>query len=140
MENTFSPTNNSSNAKWYCIDAKDKSLGRLSSQISQVLTNKYKPDYSFNFNNGDYLIIINSKTVKLNKPEQKFIVRYSGNIGGITKKSFLNVINENPNAVIKKAVKGMLPKGSLGRDYARKLKIYPAEEHPHAAQKPILLN
>lgn len=134
---TFISKNNNIK-KWYVIDATGKVLGRLATEISKYLRGKHKSEYTPHIDTGDYVIIINSNKILVtgNKNKKKIYYHHSGYIGGIKKISFEKMIIKNSNDIIKKAVKGMLPKNSLGRAMYKKLKVYKGNEHNHAAQKP----
>jgi large subunit ribosomal protein L13 len=127
--------------KWFIIDADNQVVGRIASQIAAVLRGKHKPNYTPHVDTGDNVIIINAGKVRFtgNKWDQKYYLRYSGYPGGQKKTFAKELLAKKPDAVIQKAVKGMLPKNILGRAMARKLYIYTGEEHPHAAQKPVVL-
>ncbi|MGK2897051.1 MAG: 50S ribosomal protein L13 [Candidatus Makana argininalis] len=127
--------------KWYILDAKDQILGRMATKLSIILSGKNKPEYTPNIDNGDYIIIINSNKIKVtgNKFNNKIYYKHSGYIGGLKKISFKEKLLKNPNFIIKNAVKGMLPKGPLGRSMLKKLKIYNNKQHNHQAQKPEIL-
>ena len=142
MKNTFLPTNNLLNEKtWYLIDAENKTLGRVSTQIAQILIGKHKSDYSYHLDTGDYIVVINAEKIILTGQKQKTKLYYShsGRPGGMKIQTFSQLQNYMPERIIEKAVKGMLPKGSLGRSLFRKLKVYAKDEHPHIAQQPILI-
>ncbi len=127
--------------KWYIVDAKGKTLGRLATEVARRLRGKHKPEYTPNMDLGDYIIVINSAqiTVTGNKTEDKIYYHHSGYPGGMKSINFKKLQAKKPNYIIEKAVKGMLPKGPLGRQMFRKLKVYDGEEHKHAAQQPELL-
>jgi len=142
MKNTFLPTTKSLNEKtWYLIDAENKTLGRVSTQIAQILMGKHKSDYSYHLDTGDYVIVINAEKIMLTgqKTKTKLYYSHSGRPGGMRIQTFLQLKNCIPERIMEKSVQGMLPKGSLGRNLFRKLKIYAKNEHPHMAQQPILL-
>ena len=142
MKNTFLPTNNLLNEKtWYLIDAENKTLGRVSTQIAQILIGKHKSDYSYHLDTGDYIVVINAEKIILTGQKQKTKLYYShsGRPGGMKIQTFSQLQNYMPEKKKKKAVQGMLPKGSLGRNLFRKLKVYATNEHPHVAQQPILI-
>jgi len=126
---------------WYLVDAEDMVLGRLATQIATILRGKNKPYYSPHLDTGDYVVVINAEKVKLtgNKELQKTYKRYSGYPDGQTVISYKRMIQEHPERIIEKAVKGMLPKNILGRQIFTKLKVYAGTEHPHKAQTPKLL-
>ncbi|MFI4847396.1 MAG: 50S ribosomal protein L13 [Candidatus Makana argininalis] len=127
--------------KWYILDVKDKILGRIATKVSIILSGKNKPEYNTNIDNGDYIIIINSNKIKItgNKFNKKIYYKHSGYIGGLKKITFKDKILKDPNFIIKNAIKGMLPKGPLGRSMLKKLKIYHNDKHNHEAQKPKIL-
>ena len=128
--------------KWYLIDAKGQTLGRVATLIATLLRGKNKAVYIPYLNNGDHVIVINAKDICVtgNKSKQKIYYRYSGYPGGLTTESFEKLQARIPERVIEKAVKGMLPKGPLGRTMFKNLKVYASELHPHESQKPELLN
>ena len=127
--------------RWFVVDATDLSLGRLASKVAHVLRGKHRPDYTPHADAGDFVIVLNAEKVKLTgaKLDQKMYFRHSGHPGGIRAESYRNLLERRPDFVIEKAVKGMLPKGSLGRKMNRKLKVYAGGIHPHQAQKPEAL-
>ena len=125
--------------KWYIIDAEGKILGRLSTRIATILRGKDKIEFAPNVDVGDYIICINAKKVKVTgkKETQKVYTRYTGYQGGLKKRTLKEMREKKPEEIIYHAVKGMLPKGSLGRKMIKKLKVYPDDKHPHKAQNPI---
>ena len=127
--------------KWYVVDATDKTLGRLSSQIASVLRGKNKPTYTPSVDTGDYVIVINADKIKVTgkKMDQKMYYRHSDYVGGMKEATLKEMMAKKPEDVIKLAVKGMLPKGPLGRQMLKKLHVYAGAEHAHAAQKPETL-
>ena len=127
--------------KWYVVDATDKTLGRLSSQIASVLRGKNKPTYTPSMDTGDYVIVINADKIKVTgkKMDQKIYYRHSDYVGGMKEATLKEMMAKKPEDVIKLAVKGMLPKGPLGRQMIKKLHVYAGAEHAHAAQKPETL-
>ena len=142
MKNTFLPTKNLLNEKtWYLIDAENKTLGRVATQISQILIGKHKYDYSYHLDTGDYVVVINAEKIIVSgqKDKMKKYYSHSGRTRGMKIKTFEQLKSYMPERIIEKAVKGMLPKGSLGKDLYRKLKVYSTDEHPHTAQQPILI-
>ena len=142
MKNTFLPTKNLLNEKtWYLIDAENKALGRVATQISQILISKHKYDYSYHLDTGNYVVVINAEKIIVSgqKEKMKKYYSHSGRPGGMKIKTFEQLRSYMPERIIEKAVKGMLPKGSLGKDLYRKLKVYSTDEHPHTAQQPILI-
>jgi large subunit ribosomal protein L13 len=124
--------------EWFVIDATNQTLGRMTSKIASVLRGKHKAYYTPHFDCGDYVIVINSAKVALtgNKLEDKEYQTFSGYPGGQKIETAKNLLRRRPNAVIERAVKGMLPKNRLGRAMAKKLFVYEGAEHPHAAQQP----
>ncbi|MDO5718180.1 MAG: 50S ribosomal protein L13 [Tissierellia bacterium] len=126
------------NRNWYVIDAKDKVLGRLATEVARLLRGKHKPIYSPNVDTGDYVIVINAEKIKLtgNKLQQKEYVYHTGYSGGRKAIRYDRLLDTKPEKAIELAVKGMLPHNRLGRQMYRKLKVYAGEEHMHEAQKP----
>lgn len=124
--------------KWYIIDAEDKVLGRLATEIATILRGKNKPIYTPHVDTGDYVIVLNAEKVKLTgkKLDQKNHIYHTGYPGGLKRVSYRRLMEKNPEKIIEMAVKGMLPKNSLGRQMYRKLKVYEGVEHGHEAQKP----
>lgn len=127
--------------KWYLIDATDKTLGRLASEVAKLLRGKHKPIYTPHVDTGDNVIIINAEKVKVtgNKFLNKLYYRHSGYPGGLKITNFKDMVQKHPERVIELAVKGMLPHNRLGRKMFKKLKVYRGAEHPHQAQKPEVL-
>jgi large subunit ribosomal protein L13 len=124
--------------KWYLVDAEDKVLGRLSTQIATCLRGKHKPIFTPHADTGDFIVVINADKVTLtgSKWDKKFYYRHSGYVGGLKEISAKKLLEKKPEDLLRLAVKGMLPKNSLGRRQLRKLKIYAGSDHPHQAQKP----
>jgi len=124
--------------EWLLVDATDKTLGRLSTEIASRLRGKHKPTYTPHVDTGDYIVVINAEKVAVtgNKATDKMYHRHTGYIGGLKSKNFETMIDESPEKVIEIAVKGMLPRNPLGREMYRKLKVYAGAEHPHEAQQP----
>lgn len=135
---TYIPKKDEVNQKWYIVDAKDKTLGHISTEIVNKLRGKDKPVFSPHMDCGDFVIVINSQHVKLtgNKMKDKMYYRHSGYPSGLKKASAEKINSEKPTKLIEHAVSGMLPKNKLRQVFMRKLKIYAGEEHPHAAQSP----
>mgnify|MGYP002590578076 CR=1 FL=1 len=125
--------------KWYVLDAADKPLGRTAVIAANILRGKTKPDFTPNVDCGDYVIIVNVDKAILTgkKLEQKYYRRHSGWIGGLKETKYRKLLAEKPEFAIRRAVVGMLPKGPLGRQMAKKLKVYAGPNHDHAAQKPV---
>jgi large subunit ribosomal protein L13 len=124
--------------EWFVVDATDQVLGRLATRIASVLRGKHKPTFSPHLDVGDYVVVVNAGSVRLTgrKAEQKEYFRHSGYMGGEKAIPFETMMRTHPERVIERAVKGMLPKNALGRQMARKLKVYAGAEHPHTAQRP----
>ncbi len=127
--------------KWYVVDAEGKTLGRLAVEVAKVLRGKNKPTFTPHVDTGDHVIVVNADKIVLTgkKLIQKTYFRHSGYPGGTTFTTAGKMLADKPERVIELAVKGMLPKNSLGRDMFRKLQVYRGPEHPHAAQKPEVL-
>ena len=127
--------------KWYVVDAADQTLGRLSSEIAKVLRGKNKPTYTPHIDTGDYVIVINADKIKVTgkKMDQKIYYHHSDYVGGMKETTLKEMLAKKPENVITLAVKGMLPKGPLGRNMLKKLHVYAGPEHNHAAQKPEVL-
>ncbi|MBP7349460.1 MAG: 50S ribosomal protein L13 [Butyrivibrio sp.] len=138
---TFMPSAATIEKKWYVVDATDMTLGRLASEIANVLRGKNKPIYTPTVDTGDYVIVINAEKIKVTgkKLDQKSYWHHSDYIGGQKETTLRKMLQEKPERVIEHAVKGMLPKGSLGRQMFTKLHVYAGPEHEHAAQKPEVL-
>ena len=126
---------------WLLVDASDKTLGRLSTNIAKILMGKNKPEYTPHNDVGDYVVVINAEKIKVtgNKNEQKMYYRHSGYPGGIKSQNFNDLIASYPDRIITSAVKGMLPKNNLSNSVIKKLKVYKGESHPHSAQNPVKL-
>ncbi|WP_348761145.1 50S ribosomal protein L13 [uncultured Salinisphaera sp.] len=138
---TFSAKKNEVPGDWFVVDAKDKTLGRLASEIAFRLRGKHKPEYTPHMDVGDHIVVINAADVKTTgkKPQQKVYYRFTGYVGNMKSITLEKQLATHPERVIEHAVKGMLPKGPLGRQMARKLRVYPAADHPHTAQQPQAL-
>jgi len=139
---TFIPKEADIERKWYVVDAEGMVLGRLASQVASILRGKNKPTYTPNVDTGDFVIIVNASKAILTgkKLDQKKYYHHSGYAGGLKETAYRKLMAEKPEFAVKKAVVGMLPKGSLGRQMAKKLKVYAGAEHEHAAQKPEVLD
>lgn len=124
--------------EWLLVDAEGMVLGRLATQVAQILKGKTKPTYTPHVDVGDFVIVINADKVILtgNKADQKNYYSHSGYQGGLKETSFKEMLEKHPERIVEKAVKGMLPKNTLGRAMGMKLKVYAGSEHPHAAQNP----
>jgi large subunit ribosomal protein L13 len=127
--------------KWYVVDADGCTLGRLSSEIAKILRGKHKPEFTPHIDTGDYVIVINAEKVKVTgkKMEQKIYYNHSGWVGGLKETTLAEMTAKKPEKVIELAVKGMLPKGPLGRSMYKKLHVYAGPEHKQQAQKPEVL-
>lgn len=127
---------------WYVVDAEGKTLGRLATEIARRLRGKHKAEYTPHVDTGDYIVVVNAEKVAVtgNKRSDKIYYRHTGYPGGLKEASFQKMIETFPTRTIELAVKGMLPKGPLGRAMQSKLKVYAGAEHPHAAQQPQELN
>ena len=135
---TITPKLTDIQRRWWVVDAEDKVLGRLASEIAQILRGKHKPMFTPHLDTGDFVVVINADKVRLtgNKAEQKAYFRHSGYMGGERFIPFKTMLEKHPDRVIELAVKGMLPKNNLGRLMRRKLKVYAGPNHPHEAQQP----
>ncbi|MFT7404218.1 50S ribosomal protein L13 [Zhongshania sp.] len=127
---------------WYVVDAADKTLGRLASEIAHRLRGKHKAEYTPHVDTGDYIVVVNAEKIRVtgNKATGKIYHHHTGYPGGLKSISFEKLIEKAPERVIQGAVKGMLPKNPLGRAMFKKLKVYAGTEHPHTAQQPVELN
>ncbi len=136
---TFQPKAGQITRQWLVIDATDVVLGRLASQAARLLRGKHKPIFAPHVDTGDFVIIVNAAKVALtgNKREQKIAYRHSGYPGGLSETPYSTLLDERPEHVVEKAVRGMLPHTTLGRQMAGKLKVYAGPEHPHEAQRPV---
>ena len=136
---TFSPKNSDITRQWHVIDATDVVLGRLASHVAMLLRGKHKPIFAPHVDTGDFVIVINADKVSLSgsKLEQKKAYRHSGYPGGLRAVSYGDLMAKHPERAVEKAVKGMLPHTTLGRQMASKLKVYAGPEHPHQAQQPV---
>ena len=135
---TFSAKPLEVNREWYVVDATDKIVGRLAAEITARLRGKHKPEYTPHVDTGDYIVVINASKMKMsgNKATDKRYFRHTGYPGGIIETTFGNMQDRFPGRALEIAVKGMLPKGPLGYQMIKKLKIYADEQHPHTAQQP----
>ena len=139
---TFTAKPSDIKRNWFLIDATDKTLGRLSTEVAMILRGKNKPEYTPHMDTGDYVVIINAEKVAVtgNKRKNKIYHHHTGYIGGIKSVSFEKLIETFPERAIEKAVKGMLPRSPLGRAMFKKLKVYAGDNHPHKAQQPQVHN
>ena len=135
---TYSPKASELSHEWFVIDATDVVLGRLASHAAALLRGKHKPTFAAHMDNGDFVIIINAEKVALtgSKLAQKKAYRHSGYPGGLTATTYAELLEKSPEKAVEKAIRGMLPKNTLGRDQLSKLKVYRGAEHPHVAQAP----
>jgi len=127
--------------KWYIVDAQGKTLGRLATRVATILKGKHKPEYSPHMDVGDFVVIVNADKIHVTgrKMDQKIYYRHSGYPGGLSKITLRNQLVRYPTRAVELAVRGMLPRNRLGRKMLTKLKVYASPEHPHAAQKPEML-
>ena len=138
---TFMASASSIDRKWYVVDATGYTLGRLASEVAKVLRGKNKPTYAPSMDTGDYVIVVNAEKVKVTgkKLDQKVYYRHSEYVGSLKETTLREMLNKHPERVIESAVKGMLPKGPLGREMYTKLHVYAGPDHKHEAQKPEVL-
>ncbi|MBQ7850126.1 MAG: 50S ribosomal protein L13 [Clostridia bacterium] len=136
---TFMPKAADITRQWYVVDAEGQALGRVASQVANILRGKNKPIYTPNVDTGDFVIIINASKVILTgkKLDQKIYYKHSGYVGGLKETKYRKLLAEKPEFALRKAIVGMLPKGPLGRQMAKKLHVFAGAEHIHAAQKPV---
>lgn len=141
MNKTYVPSLESIEPTWYVVDATNQRLGRLASEIAKILRGKNKPTYTPYMDTGDFVIVINADKVAVTgkKRSQKLYRRHSGRPGGMKTETFAQLQGRIPERIVEQAVRGMLPKNSLGRKLFTKLKVYAGADHPHAAQQPELL-
>jgi large subunit ribosomal protein L13 len=139
--NTFSAKPAEVRRDWFVVDATGKTLGRLSTEIAHRLRGKHKPEYTPHVDTGDYIVVVNAEKIRVtgNKMKDKMYHHYTGYIGNLKSKSLEKMLEEHPERVLEKAVKGMLPRGPLGRQMFNKLRVFKGPEHDHAAQQPITL-
>ena len=136
---TFSPKAGDIQRQWHVIDASDVVLGRLASHVAILLRGKHKPIFAPHIDTGDFVVVVNAEKVALSgsKLQDKRAYRHSGYPGGIHSVTYAELLAKHPERAVEKAVKGMLPKNSLGRNMLRKLKVYAGPDHPHQAQQPV---
>jgi len=141
VSKTYVANSETRERSWYVVDATGQTLGRLSTQISEVLRGKRKPEYTPHVDTGDFVIVVNAEKIHVtgNKRAAKLYHRHSGYPGGLYTRTFEEQLAKQPEEIIRKAVKGMLPKNRLARKQLTKLKVYAGPEHPHVAQKPLSL-
>jgi large subunit ribosomal protein L13 len=135
---TYTPKASEIQREWHVVDAEGVILGRLATEVARVLRGKHKPTFAPHIDTGDHVIVVNADKVVLsrNKAETKRIYRHSGYPGGIKSESFAEMLDRKPADAVRRSIKGMLPKGPLGRQQMTKLKVYAGPDHPHAAQSP----
>ncbi len=135
---TYSPKEQDISREWILVDAKDQILGRLASQIAHRLRGKHKPEFAHHMDNGDFVVVVNCEKIKVTgkKLKDKKYYHHSGYVGGLKSITLEKQLQKKPEEVIREAVKGMLPRNTLGRNMLKKLKIYAGTEHPHTAQNP----
>lgn len=135
---TFTPKAGDITRQWWVVDASDLPLGRLASEVAQILRGKHKPTFAPHVDVGDFVVVVNAEKVAVTsgKSQEKIYYRHSGYPGGLSAESFEALRTRRPEAIIERAVRGMLPKNRLGRSMIRKLKVHAGAEHPHAAQQP----
>lgn len=138
---SFSAKRSDNPQKWYVIDANGAVLGRLASQVAQRLRGKHNPQFTPHVDSGDWVIVVNAAKITLSgrKMDQKIYYRHSGYIGGLKEITAKDLLEKQPEALVRSAVKGMLPKNKLGRHLFKKLKVYAGDAHPHEAQQPETL-
>lgn len=138
---SFSAKRSDNPQKWYVIDANGAVLGRLASQVAQRLRGKHNPQFTPHVDSGDWVIVVNAAKITLSgrKMDQKIYYRHSGYIGGLKEITAKDLLEKQPEALVRSAVKGMLPKNKLGRQLFKKLKVYAGDAHPHEAQQPETL-
>lgn len=138
---TFMANPDKIDRKWYVVDAKGATLGRLASEVASVLRGKNKPEFTPHADCGDYVIVVNAAEVKVTgkKLDQKIYYNHSEYVGGMRETTLRELLAKKPERVVELAIKGMLPKGPLGRDMYRKLHVYAGENHGHQAQKPVVM-
>jgi large subunit ribosomal protein L13 len=135
---TFSPKPSDVTRSWHVVDAEGLVLGRLSTEVARLLRGKHKPIYAPHIDTGDHVIVVNAASVVMTagKADKQLVYRHSGYPGGLRAQTYADLLATRPEEAVRRAVRGMLPKGTLGRKMLRKLKVYAGPAHPHAAQKP----
>jgi large subunit ribosomal protein L13 len=139
---TYSPKPSEVQRAWHVVDAEGLVLGRMATEVARLLRGKHKPIYAPHLDTGDHVIVVNAAKIVMtaNKAEQKLAYRHSGYPGALKSRSYAELLGTKPEEVVRRAVRGMLPKGTLGRKMLTKLKIYGGPDHPHAAQMPTPLD
>ena len=142
MNKTSTPSLTTIKRNWFLVDAEGQTLGRLASEIANILRGKNKPSFTPHLDTGDFVIVVNAEKIEVSgkKASQKLYRRHSGRPGGMKIEKFETLRDRIPERIVEQAVKGMLPHNSLGRQQFKKLKVYKGSEHPHDAQNPVLLN
>ena len=142
MNKTSTPSLTTIKRNWFLVNAEGQTLGRLASEIANILRGKNKPSFTPHLDTGDFVIVVNAEKIEVSgkKASQKLYRRHSGRPGGMKIEKFETLRDRIPERIIEQAVKGMLPHNSLGRQQFKKLKVYKGSEHPHDAQNPVLLN
>ena len=142
MNKTSTPSLATIKRNWFLVDAKGQTLGRLASEIANVLRGKNKPSFTPHLDTGDFVIVVNAEKIKVTgkKSDQKLYRRHSGRPGGMKVETFKSLQSRIPERIVEKAIKGMLPHTRLGRQLFTKLKVYKGSDHPHSAQEPKILN
>ena len=135
---TYTARESEIDRRWFVVDATDQTLGRLASRIARVLEGKHKPSYAPNLDSGDFVVVLNTRRISVtsDKLESKLYIRHSGYPQGYREETLGHLLERRPEEVIRRAVKGMLPRTKLGVQQLRKLKVYPDSDHPHQAQRP----
>ena len=135
---TYYPKSNDIQRAWHVVDAEGLVLGRLATEVARILRGKHKPTFAPNVDVGDHVIVVNAAKIVLtaDKAEKKIAYRHSGYPGGLKRELYAHMLEKKPQEVVRKAVRGMLPKTTLGRQMLKKLKVYAGPDHPHAAQSP----
>jgi large subunit ribosomal protein L13 len=134
---TYSPKANEIDRAWHLVDAEGLVLGRLASEVARILRGKHQPFFAPHVDTGDHVVVVNAdKVVLTGNTEDKMAYRHSGYPGGLKSRSYANLLENRPEEVIRRAVRGMIPKNTLGRQQLAKLKVYAGPEHPHGAQNP----
>src|SRR6476646_4806449 len=142
MMKTYSPKPEHIERSWYVMDASGQVLGRLASEVATLLRGKHKPIFAPHMDTGDHVVVINASKVVLTKDKaaKKGVYRYSGYPGGLKTETYEKLLGRKPEEAIRRSIAGMLPKGPLGRQMIKKLKVYAGPEHPHSAQQPVVLD
>jgi large subunit ribosomal protein L13 len=139
---TYTPKAADITRAWHLVDADGLVLGRLATEVARILRGKHRPYFTPNLDTGDHVVVVNAAKIVMtsNKADDKFAYRHSGYPGGLKQVSYAELLDRNPEEVIRRAVRGMVPKGTLGRQQLEKLKVYAGPDHPHEAQGPVPLD